>query len=381
MSRATLFLAKVGLFFASVVILFSAVEIGAFFVRRAVSFAPRPETRDMSASSVYQGQPWAEQFWREENIAFNREKYWPFVVWKMAPFTGSTIVINGDGVRRTFHSHCGDPTAYTIWMFGGSTMLGQGVPDWFTIPSLVAELYEKAGRPACVVNEGELGWANTQEVIELMLKLKRAKRKPNLVIFYDGANDSAIAQGRDPVDTHLDFERIQRKVERDDQRQPGSFRYLLESNTARLIIGLGQRMAERRGATKPAAEPPDDVTWKRRLDIAYFKNQGIVAEMAQVDGFTYAFFWQPIVYGGNKPLTEEEHEIATQQQARYNASGVVTRIYDFAGRQSQSQFFDIADVFSGVRATVYIDPWHLGPQGNQLVAERMFAVLRAQGYQ
>ena len=184
MSRATLFLAKVGLFFASVVILFSAVEIGAFFVRRAVSFAPRPETRDMSASSVYQGRPWAEQFWREENIAFNREKYWPFVVW-MAPFTGSTIVINGDGVRRTFHSHCGDPTAYTIWMFGGSTMLGQGVPDWFTIPSLVAELYEKAGRPACVVNEGELGWANTQEVIELMLKLKRAKRKPNLVIFYD----------------------------------------------------------------------------------------------------------------------------------------------------------------------------------------------------
>jgi len=379
MNRAVSLLVKLGFSFAFTTVLLAVIEVGAFFTRRAASHLPKQPDFVISASSIYKGQTWAEKFFEESNIAFNSERYWPFVVWKMAPFHGETIAIDENGVRRTLQSHCDDPSAYTIWIFGGSTMLGQGAPDWFTIPSLLADFYQKAGRPACVANYGELGWVNTKETIELILKLKEETRKPNLVIFYDGINDTSIALGGDPFDTHLNFDRIKQKFEKDTQRRPGSFQYLLESNTARVLIGIGERMAERRAARQPYAEPLDEASWKNRLEISYFGNLGLVSLLAQKYGFACLFFWQPIIYAGPKPLTTEERRIVERTHAYYNPNGNIVKVYDFIHDQTRPRFFDIAEVFSNVRETLYVDPWHVGPRGNFLVAERMYEILRQQG--
>ena len=380
MDRTVSLPAKLSFSFAFTAFLLVAIEAGAFFIRRVASHFPKRPDFAISASSIYQGQTWAEKFFQEAGIAFNAERYWPFVVWKMAPFHGETINIDENGLRRTFQSDCKDPNAYTIWMFGGSTMLGQGAPDWFTIPSFLAALYQKAGRPACVVNYGQLGWVNTQESIELILKLKEETRKPNLVIFYDGVNDTGIALGHDSIDTHLEFDGIKRKFERDEQRQPGSFRYLLESNTARVLIGIAQRMAEQRAANRPFPEPVSEATWRNRLEIDYFKNLDFVSLLAHNHGIACAFFWQPVIYTGQKQLTGEEQKIIERTQARYNPNGGLVNVYDFVRGQTRPRFFDIADVFSNVPETLYVDPWHVGPQGNRLVAERMYEILRQQGF-
>jgi len=380
MNRAVGILLKLCLSLVFTAVLLIVIEVGSFFVRRVVSRLSQPMESVISESSVYKGQDWADKFWKDASIAFsfNSEKYWPFVVWKMAPYKGETIVIDANGLRRTLASHCDDPLAYTIWMFGGSTILGQGVPDWLTIPSQLASLYEKSGRPACVVNFGQLGWVNTQETIELALQLKKQARKPNLVVFYDGINDTGVALGSDQVDTHLNFEIIRRKFESDDQRTAG-FRYLRESNTARLLIALGQRMAERRASEQPYAPPVDEATWKNRLEVAYLSNQGFVSLLAQKDHFSYVYFWQPMIYTGQKPLTAEEQSIVEKSKARYDPRGDTAKVYDFMRDQSRPYFFYIADIFSGVHETLYIDPWHVGPQGNSLVAERMFEILKQHG--
>ncbi len=86
--------------------------------------------------------------------------------------------------------------------------MGRGLPDWLTIPSELALEYSNAGGPACVRNFGVLAWVSMQGVVELMLELKRAPRKPDLVVFYDGINDVFSVYQSGKIDVHQNFDHI-----------------------------------------------------------------------------------------------------------------------------------------------------------------------------
>src|SRR5262249_2901133 len=135
--------------------LFALVEFGSYIGLKRLN----SETPDR-ALAAYRG---ASQKWPktscQESAGTNTRLYEPDVVWGRAPFEGKTIVVDAEGLRRTDHSRC-DGKAYTIYMFGGSTLWGTGSPNWGTIPSLVAEMYEKSGRPVCVKNFGESAWVS-----------------------------------------------------------------------------------------------------------------------------------------------------------------------------------------------------------------------------
>jgi hypothetical protein len=60
----------------------------------------------------------------------------------------------------------------------------------------------------------------------------------------------------------------------------------------------------------------------------------------------------------------------------WTKNGGRSKAYEFISRQAPRRLFEIADVLSKTHENIYIDPWHLGPQGNRLVAQRIFAVVR-----
>ena len=80
----------------------------------------------------------------------------------------------------------------TVFMFGGSTLWGTGARDAFTIPALVASELRHAGLNVEVTNFGESGYVSTQSLVALLLEL-RADRRPDVVVFYDGVNDTFSA--------------------------------------------------------------------------------------------------------------------------------------------------------------------------------------------
>lgn len=71
-------------------------------------------------------------------------------------------------------------------------MWGSGARDSFTIPSLLSQILSEHGISIHVVNYGESGFVSTQEVIALMLQLKKGNI-PDVVMFYDGVNDTFSA--------------------------------------------------------------------------------------------------------------------------------------------------------------------------------------------
>lgn len=346
--------------------------------------------RAAAALSVYKSYSWAPTYWREEVAAFN-VLYKPYVLWKRAPYRGETVTIDQDGLRLTAHSQCAGQN-YTIWLLGGSTMWGAGAPDWLTIPSLLAEKYETSGKPVCVRNYGTNAWVNTQEVVELLLELKRAPRKPDLVVFYDGFNDTYSLYQSGMFDVPINNDLIRNKLEAGDPVQTGwnhprsgtlrsVSEFLLQSNTAQLISRLSAKLQHARNGSQPAFYRQlnrDQI--RAQLDLAYLKNMELVDALAQQYGFKFAFFWQPVLLVGHKQLSAEEQ--ATLQDTLSAFGGIQAVFKEMYGQVHQVDrpgFFDIADVLDNRQDTIYVDYAHLVPEGNRLVAERMYEVLHAHG--
>ena len=379
---------RISLSISFVVVFLIVIEVlSVIYVKIAIRKGALQNAEEVAALPVYRSEPWGATYWRDEVDAFN-VVYEPYVLWKRAPYQGETITIDEDGLRRTTHSEC-TAQNYTIWAFGGSTMWGQGSPDWLTIPSLLAEKYEKSGKSVCVKNYGTNAWVNTQEVIKLMLELKHAPRKPDLVIFYDGFNDTYSLYQSGMVDVPINNDLIKRKLEVGYPVQQAwnhahfselrlISHFLQQMKIGQIIIQLGAKLRKAQSGSRPAfSRQLDSEQIHAQLDSAYLKNMEVVGALAQQYGFKFVFFWQPVILVGHKQLSVEE-EVALKKTLS-DFGGIQTafqEMYDLAQKQQDRPgFFDIADVLDKYKGTFYIDFAHLTPEGNSLVADRIFDVL------
>jgi len=344
------------------------------------NFVPDPERPKPFESSVYREVPWARQYWKEESE--RRVSYASYVGWREVPFSGQTVNVGADQRRRTPDSgDCGG-SVKTIWMFGGSTMLGTGSPDWETIPSNLARLLETSGAPACVVNFGQTGWRNSQELIELLQELKRNARRPDLVVFYDGYNDGYAFYQSGKIDVHMNYDIVRKQLERASERRIGSL--LLEaftrSNTGQLLTGAARRQTTIFGYASADSRPPNEAEAKLDLEIGYLRNLDVVRALAEQYRFRYAFFWQPVIFAGHKQLTAEEERIRRFfSTGIYEADAQYRQMATLLRSGTIPHLFDLSDVFDAKRETVYIDYVHVGPEGNRLIALRMRDVLKHAG--
>ena len=323
--------------------------------------------------SVYKNAPWVSALadeWKPSNVF----QYQAYVGWERKPFQGQAINIDASGVRHTVPSHCDDDHAYTIWMFGGSAVWGAGAPDWMTIPSLLATKYEQAGRKVCVRNFGEKAWVNTQETVKLVLELKQAKRKPDLVIFYDGPSDVYETYQSGQPGLHQNFDDTRQTLEARASSGSGSFRYLTETNTAKLFF---QQKRQGRMGKRSSAEDVEDLI--RATIRCYLDNVELVKALAREYKFQPAFFWEPTLSTGGKHLTTEEEDArATARKQSPGLEEMNQRAYALLQTQAQTPVFPIADALDSASETVYFDEAHVSAEGNRLVADRMYATLQAE---
>ena len=103
----------------------------------------------------------------------------------------------------------------TIWFFGGSTMRASSAPYERSIPSLTAKALNEKDKP-CAFNCFNFGVNSFNSLLEIKYLQKQFLEfiiKPNLVVFYDGANDANyFAVQKDPY-AHEGKERSQGVIE------------------------------------------------------------------------------------------------------------------------------------------------------------------------
>jgi lysophospholipase L1-like esterase len=342
---------------------------------------PEPDRNEV-AGPTFAGDAWAQEFWREESTRVQVKKdYVPFRIWGVMPW--HTKYINNDesetGIwRRTLNpssSQCAGRHTVNVWMFGGSAVYGAGVPDWATLPSQLSRDLNSMSKDCMVVsNFGVEGYTSNQELISLIEQLK-AGRHPDLVIFYDGINDSATADPpQGPLRAHYSFYLIKSRIE-------GSLRQrlleVLRQSYAVRTVGLAlSGMHQGRTSTVPVSD-------SKQQAVAVLDNYEENLQVIRALGKAYAFrthcFWQPSLYYGQKPLVPFE-KTKTDALGGDPRDATIRAAYEEAEQRSKrsQNFVFLGHVFDSVLEPLYIDQVHLGPQGNHLVADAIVEYLKEQ---
>lgn len=147
---------------------------------------------DQTLISLYPG-------WSPEDARSMLQEVWlkrplhyePLVEYSEAPFSGQYVNVSQEGFRKIKNQQPLDSSdSVKVFVFGGSTTFGSGLPDWETVPSFLQEALRK-NDPATnysVFNFGVGYYYSTLERIRFE-KLLTAGIKPDIAIFIDGLND------------------------------------------------------------------------------------------------------------------------------------------------------------------------------------------------
>ena len=383
----------VAILMLNVLIVFACFELAAIgvFKIKIPSVISKPteqlegEGTPREKVSYYSSQDWAERFWYEFRLS-RKQQFYPYVGWRRAPFRGKTIEVDQNGVRLTPGADC-SARSFKVFTFGASEMWGTGSPNWGTIPAHLQKGLEKLRQgPVCVTNFAESAYVSMQGDIMLLMQL-RSGNVPDVVLFYTIADDiyAAYQSGRAGVLENLD--QIAARFE--GRREPSTFVDWLRSTYSYSLIDLLMGKLTIANPQKEEPTPNKLVTYESMgIDVAtlsdlivqdYFGNYKIVSALAQKYGFKYFYFLPPLVSLGNKPLTPEEQEMKHTVESEEALYKLLTAVYKTIERESSEyqNFYSMVHIFDRYDSLMWIDGGHVTPIGNQLIAERMLAVIQA----
>lgn len=290
------------------------------------------------------------------------------------------LFLNEEGVRPTAHEPA-NPNASgtrTIWLFGGSTMRSDCGSVDSTIPSYLAALLNRPGslHPCTVVNYGENSFNSLIEAKYLQKRLIESPRPPDLIIFYDGANDCTyFAQHRTPYG-HYGFRRLVAAVE----NYRGSFFGLLKPLNAAFYSSFTKELYDK---MMQVAIPlkPENQGLKTMADLTE-KRYEHVRKLAGCYGARFLLVWQPVLWvetGEVAPqVRKQEKQLAIQRErflsVRHNFAVVYQALEEKL--RDQPYFIDFRNVLCPRKQPLYQpDGVHLKAAGNDLVARELARVL------
>ena len=329
-----------------------------------------------------------------ELLATERIVYEPYTIWDRRNYPGDLINIDFEGFRLTTNNSETED-ALKVWVFGGSTVWGEGAPDDETVPSHLAGLMNAWGVDTTVKNLGERGYVSTQEVVFLYRELQ-AGRRPDLVVFYDGINDAAAASNWPEVPgSHVSLHRIRDRFrfgEAPSERRRELARSLGIYKAARLVL---DRLEARERSARARKDDADIDITPRFLDAnfrflggqavdVWLANHELVTALGDEFGFTALFVLQPSLWTDGKPLHVSERRILSEHLERRAMTHIMATRAEMSTILEERlrdgalphNVHDFAGVFSTVEAPLYIDYVHTAGLGYYIVAQALFERLR-----
>lgn len=286
---------------------------------------------------------------------------------------------------------------YRVIVLGGSTVMGDGSPR--PSQNIVAMLQAAAhdqritapdGKRLEFINAGVDGYNSAQEYLYLVSDLMRYK--PDLVIVYDGWNDSFMWQDDSIVENMSPFrtdsnergtERIKASytLSRSILLALGNLRSSLTEGHFRLgIMELPARILESVRDDSDEDDEEEFESYDTRL-VGYYRDIHRAFVALADDRLAVGVFLQPLAGVDGRALSAEdkaswwypdfEREIVYRAPFYDDARRVLAGLKQKSRGERQVCIADVSDSFSGVKETVYADTGHLLPSGNRIVALRM----------
>jgi lysophospholipase L1-like esterase len=304
-------------------------------------------------------------------LRLHKTTWQPYVHYRLDSVNLKFSKTNKNGVRRTLNLNLKDATkAYKIYCFGGSTMFGFGARDQFTIPSELSKIIHSQypNINIEIVNYGVQGYTRSMENIQYM-NLILEENKPDLAIFYDGANEvlSAFQNNKAGLPTNA----INRKNEfRITQNYTKRIKFIYQySHTKRFVTGLHNSIFKGSKYPKPSLKP-DELALKI---ASSYKNKVEMLDLINANTTTKIVnFLQPNLYSKSN---YSKAEVGLENDSNYykNLFNIsYNLIINDSLFSSKHNFHDISDAFNTEKETIYVDFCHTGEYGNKIIAKRIF---------
>lgn len=297
-----------------------------------------------------------------------------------APAEGRYVSVHPGGFRISREQGPWPPEErfYNVFLFGGSTTFGYGVPDDQTIASHLQELLARVGdQEVRVYNFGRGAYYSTQERIAFE-KLLTLGYVPDLAVFIDGLND--FFHLRDPP---LATALLTREADEGKgetllallQRLPllrrlgGAFAPSTNLATREVDDDEGEERAatqKRRARRKAEAPRHDDRETLDAVIARYVANKAIIEAFGAAFGVEIAMVWQPV------PLYryDRSHHAYRGNFGRhaYSEFGYPRMAALSLEQPLGANFLWCADIQEGVAEALYVDWVHYTPDMSRRVA-------------
>lgn len=290
------------------------------------------------------------------------------------------IYINHQSNRRTLYNpNPPDKSRHKIiWMFGGSTTRGATDHDERTIPSYLSHYLNRVEPylPAVVINFGVDGFNSLLETKYLQKELIENPVPPDVIIFYDAANDAAyFCQHRTPYGHH-GYRRLRALIESYHRSLWG----LLKPLNAAVMASFTKELYDkfRHGMVTIDSKSP----LLKKFAELNTRRYDYVNKVAKAWGARFYLVFQPVWYVETceipPSLREKEKKVLLLEKfsaLRLNHEVTIQALTDRL--RGKPYFVDFQNVLCGRQEMVYqSDGIHLQDAGRQMVARKLAGLLK-----
>jgi hypothetical protein len=327
---------------------------------------------------AYPGWPRAELVrLLDESARAWASEYEPFTEFRPRPLSGRYVNVSEHGYRRVRNQGPWPPVGsnFNLYVFGGSTTFGLGVPDEQAIPSLVGDRLpaDACGRPLRVYNFGRHAYIAQQEAL-LFESLLVDERSPDVAVFVDGLNEFYIWPR--PVTADV----MRAALVRSQQPEPPRLaEWLAGLPMGRLARGLHARLL-------PSPPPTAEALARERpgpeqVIAAWTRSAQRVERLANAYGVRTLFVWQPV------PLYKydvSQHLLLDPISEAYMIPARLRRGYELLDaerrrRDPVAHFLWLADIQEGRRENLYLTDMHYRPVLAESIADHIAEALLERG--
>jgi lysophospholipase L1-like esterase len=304
--------------------------------------------------------------WREYGYA-------PFSQLAEQPYTGEYVNVTAAKFRKGKTKAPWPPPkdATTVFVFGGSTTFGYGLPDWQTVPSFLSEsLRRKSGGTVLVYNFGRAFFYSTHEMLEF-LRLISDSHRLDVAIFIDGLNEFYYHE-----DKLIWTKRLSRLTE---QTNPSAWRLVLAFGRKLPAYEFGTFLIRYlgRGGKSKVQQAEENIrkiasgggpeTANRIID-RYLRNKAMIEALGRHSGTTTLFVWQPVpTYKYDLKSHLFSHLIPDRHTRTGGSYDIARARYDkgdFGGNVAWC-----ADIQEGLKKPFYVDSVHYSAELSRLFAD------------
>ncbi len=289
------------------------------------------------------------------------------------------LFLNEEGQRPTsFNAFEPGARNVTIWMFGGSTMRGATDHDAMTIPSLLVQGLNAWGGEAryTAFNFGENSFNSLMETKYFQkIMVEKPDPKPNVIIFYDGANECVYFTQHGNYGHH-GYRRVRALIE-SYHRSPFG---LMKPLVAALYASFTKELHDKIMQVLVPVEKDSEVL-RLFVDQAEQRYDYMDAQARALNA-AFVLVWQPVLWVETGEVASRVRE--AEQKHFINSEKFKTMRHNFAlvygalaeRLRNKPYFVDFRNVLCERAEPSYqADGVHLTDSGRRGVAEAMRSVI------